>query len=282
MRERIRKINWKRGSGEFVAFAWIAPLICFLIIIICTYVRLSSSMRQITNALDAAGRSASVCTSKEDADLQAQLVAESSIMDPNISDIHIIVDYATGDTNWEAGVIFKVTITAKVETILYSFTPVFSGSHGEKTITKSMIYTVEGASYDSDDLFLLANIMWHEAGIGGYQGMLAVGTAVMNRVEHSTYYPNTIAENFYRPYQMYDCYSASTRAEVDLWIQHPEYIPQAAVDCARDCMAGSRTSVLMETRGTGHPCCSWHAANGFQNSHPNGVNIGGNWFHWYW
>ena len=282
--KKIREIDWTKGSGEFVSFAWIAPLICFLIIIICTFIKLSSGMHEITNALDAAGRSAAVCVNYDDAILQSQLVAESAITDPSIHDIQIDIDFPTGDTEWKPGLIIKVTISARVETVLYSFTPVFTGNKSDKRIVKSMIYTVEGASYDSDDLFLMANIMWHEAGVGGYQGMLAIGTAVMNRVENSTYYPNTIAENFYKPGQMYDCYLPSIQAEVNLWIQHPEFIPQEAVECARDVMAGTRTSVLMDTRGSGHPCYSWHTYgyDGFENSHPNGVNVGGNWFHWYW
>lgn len=272
----LKKINWKKGSGEFISFAVIAPVLCFLIIICCSFIKLGQCEHDITNALDAAGRSASVCTNKDDADHQAQLVAESAIMDPSISDIHVTVDYVTGDTEWKAGVIFKVTISAKISTVFYSYSPVFTADDGSKIIEKSMIYTVEGNSYDSSDLFLLADLLEHEAYPNDYQGMLAVGTVIMNRVD-SPRYPNTLQEVIYQSGQFEAVWIAP---EFQTHLNHPELIPQTAVDCARDLISGSRTGVLMEVRN-GHPCTA------FYTDLPSlrlsgGISIGGNWFHWHW
>ena len=55
----------------------------------------------------------------------------------------------------------------------------------------------EAASTSSDDASLLAAIIYCEAGNQSYEGMVAVGAVVMNRV-YSSSFPNSISEVIYQ------------------------------------------------------------------------------------
>ena len=133
----MKKINFRKGAGEYVAFSVIAPMVCVIVIMICAYIQLSVSIKDITNALSVASRSAAVCTSMEDAEKQALLVAEASISSHNISDIAIEIHYADGYSEWEKGSIIVVTIYADVKTVAPYIT---SG-----TRSKSMVVTIENS-----------------------------------------------------------------------------------------------------------------------------------------
>lgn len=128
-----KKIDFKKGSGEFLSFAVIAPMICIIFVIFCSLIQLFLSARQITDALIVSSRSVAVCTSMEDAELQAQLVAESAISSDNIT-FHVVVEYLEAGAEWRSGVQVKVTIYADVDTIH----AISSG-----TITKSTLVTIE-------------------------------------------------------------------------------------------------------------------------------------------
>ncbi|HCI83356.1 MAG TPA: cell wall hydrolase, partial [Lachnospiraceae bacterium] len=65
-----------------------------------------------------------------------------------------------------------------------------------------------GSYADYSDLDLLAAIIWCEAGNQPYDGMVAVGEVVMNRVASSSF-PNTIAEVLEQPGQ-FTPYSSGT------------------------------------------------------------------------
>ena len=56
----------------------------------------------------------------------------------------------------------------------------------------------EGAEYSDSTLKLLASIIFCEAGNQPYEGQVAVGAVVMNRVEHPSF-PNDIAGVIYQP-----------------------------------------------------------------------------------
>ena len=133
-----KKIQFNKGSGEFVAFSVVAPLILSIVIMICAYIQLTVAIREITNALSVSGRSAAVCTSFEDAEAQSLLVAQSAITDRNISNISIKIEYASGYTEWEKGSIILVTIYADVDTVAPFLT---SG-----TRSRTMVVTVEGGN----------------------------------------------------------------------------------------------------------------------------------------
>lgn len=59
---------------------------------------------------------------------------------------------------------------------------------------------VSNVDYTNDDRKLLANIIWCEAGDEPYEGQVAVGAVVMNRVS-STVFPNTISGVIYQKKQ---------------------------------------------------------------------------------
>ena len=61
-------------------------------------------------------------------------------------------------------------------------------------------YRVKGYEYTYDDLYLLAAVIYCEAGAEPYEGQLAVGNVVMNRV-HMDRYDDTLEEVVYAPYQ---------------------------------------------------------------------------------
>lgn len=61
----------------------------------------------------------------------------------------------------------------------------------DKKPTLDSRYYVKKASYTNKDVKLLASIIYCEAGCEGYQGQLAVGSVVLNRVE-SNLFPNSI------------------------------------------------------------------------------------------
>ncbi len=63
----------------------------------------------------------------------------------------------------------------------------------EETLRQSVL---EAAGATEDDLYLLANIIYCEAGCESYDGKVAVGSVVMNRVKDAGY-PNTIQEVVY-------------------------------------------------------------------------------------
>ncbi len=74
-----------------------------------------------------------------------------------------------------------------------------SAKTAKKTIKKksSTKKTTKKASYTKSDLRLMASIINCEAGAEGYQGKLAVGIVVMNRVS-SKAFPNTIKRVIYQ------------------------------------------------------------------------------------
>ena len=130
--EMERKINWRRGSGEFIAFALISFLISSIVLLLVAVLQFSSSLNDIMKALEASGRAAAVCTSFEDANRQVQRVAESASTDRNIRNIQATVEYATSNTDWESGTYLLVTVSADYQNLLFS-------GHNEK----SVLITVE-------------------------------------------------------------------------------------------------------------------------------------------
>lgn len=114
----MKKTNYlRKGSGEFLAFAMLAPLICSLVVILVAYVQLSVSLNELTKALSVASRSAVICKTLEDAESQGTLVAQSSIDSSNISDISVDIEFIGNNTEWKRGELVSITISADVETI---------------------------------------------------------------------------------------------------------------------------------------------------------------------
>lgn len=287
----------KKGSSEALAFAYVAPLICFLIIEACAYVNLNSNVHELLLALDSAGRGACICTNFDDAEDMAQMIAESSIHSTDISNIQVSIDYATADTDWQAGLLLRVTITADINSLSILFNPSFSTMQGYRTVSKTMIYTVEGANFDSNDLITVAAVIQHEDG-SSHSGMIACATALVNRKE-STAYPDTWNEILI-PSQFEDL------SGIYSLISNPNNISGEAYDCARIVLSGGKDSRLMNppnsvTHNQG-PCCSWNGnklstdtedswyCRKFVNGKPITTSnqsemcivIGNQYYHWQW
>ena len=66
----------------------------------------------------------------------------------------------------------------------------------------------ESAAVSTDDVTLLAALIYCEAGNQSYEGQVAVGAVVMNRV-YSSLFPNTISEVIYQSGQFTPAYSGA-------------------------------------------------------------------------
>lgn len=281
-------LKWfRKGSSEALSFAYIAPFICFLIIEACAYVSLNSNVHELILALDGAGRGAVICTNYDDAVARAQMIAESSIHSTDISNVQISIDYATADTEWQAGLLLRVTITADVNSLSIFFNPTFSTTQGYRTVSKTMIYTVEGVGIDADDLTVVAAVIQHENG-SSHSGMIACGTALLNRRD-STAYPDDWYEILTAPGQFEDYQGIINM------INNPSIISDEAYECARTVLSGGRDSRLMSPPNSlchnQGPCCSWYGGAWSvpegtwyisQNSSQATIVIGDQYYHWKW
>ncbi|MCR5149386.1 MAG: cell wall hydrolase [Eubacterium sp.] len=116
--------------------------------------------------------------------------------------------------------------------------------------------------YTDDELKLLAAIIEAEAGNVCYEGMIAVGSVVMNRVD-SPDFPDTIAGIIYAPYQFEP---AETGSLAIILAKNPANLSYMA---AEEVLNGTRNVPNLYFKA------KWYAEeNGI-----SGVNIGGNVFH---
>lgn len=124
-----KKKRWKSGNGEFIGFTIVAIIISALIILLAAFIQLSLATGSITKNITAISRAASVCTSMEDARIQAQNVAENILTDRSISQVSVDVEYAGNTTKWESGGYITVTVRCYIDTL----EPMTSG-YREKTV----------------------------------------------------------------------------------------------------------------------------------------------------
>lgn len=113
------------------------------------------------------------------------------------------------------------------------------------------------------DVALLAAILECEAGTN-YEGMLAVGTVIMNRVE-SPRFPNTIPEVVYQPGQFYPAGSSVLN---NMLAKGPSSI---AYSTAQEVIGGARHSSVAD-------CYFFYSDWYAKQQGVSGVNVGGNVF----
>ncbi|MDO5345130.1 MAG: cell wall hydrolase [Lachnospiraceae bacterium] len=103
-----------------------------------------------------------------------------------------------------------------------------------------------GSSVSSGDLDLMAAIIYCEAGNQSYEGMVAVGAVVMNRVASSSF-PNTISEVIYQSGQFTPASSGALASEL------ANGVPSACYDAASAALAGENPvgSALYFNAGSG-------------------------------
>lgn len=257
----MKKINLRKGAGEYIAFCVIAPLICSVVIMLCAFIQLSICIRELANATTVTGRSVSVCATMDDALIQSQRVAESAFSSENISNIRTTVEYATADNEWKTGVLVKVTVYADIDTVAPFIT--------DGTRKKTTIISIEGEAM-TDDVNLLAATIATESSPSNPEGMMAVGTIIMNRID-SPLYPNNLHDVIYQPMQFEVTWVS---ANFDNYVKNGA--PEEAITCARDILRGSRTPILEQ-----HNCTQFRThLPVYEHTFPNGIDIGGNWFFW--
>lgn len=110
----------------------------------------------------------------------------------------------------------------------------------------------------TSDVALFAAILQCEA--GGYDGMLAVATVIMNRVE-SSLYPNTLKEVIYQPGQFAPTWNGSLNRVLATGATATAYT------VAQDALAGARHSAVIN-------CYQFRSAS----TGVSGINVAGNVF----
>lgn len=119
----LKKIDLQKGSGEFISFAIVGVFICMLVVLMCSYIRLTIYSQKISNALMVSTRSAALCTSLEDAKEQAQRVAENSLSgETNFKNIKIDIEYVTNDHSWTSGNFIMITLYAGFPAVVPNIT----------------------------------------------------------------------------------------------------------------------------------------------------------------
>ena len=131
-----------------------------------------------------------------------------------------------------------------------------SSDNTEQTEAPAEDTSGSGSPAASSDLNLLAAVIYCEAGNQPYEGMVAVGAVVMNRV-YSSSFPNSISEVLYQGGQF-------TTAGMLEGVLANGSVPSSCYSAAQDALNGSDP-----TGG-----CLY-----FNTSHGSGVHIGAHWFY---
>ena len=98
---------------------------------------------------------------------------------------------------------------------------------------RSSQQTGGSSGYSSSDIALLANIISAEARGEPFEGQVAVGAVVLNRVEHPSF-PDTLAGVVYQP----GAFTAITDGQIN------EAVAESAKKAAREALAGSDPCLL--------------------------------------
>ena len=157
-----------------MAFVIVAPLICFLIIEICGCLQYIHAIRDINSTMDVVGRSASICKTKEDAEMQARIAALSATSNPDILSITTEIEYVDEENaEWTSGTLFVVRIYAEIKTVSLLFNPSaktdrITAEYERKNFIKEMIYTVEGNSRQSELRQQMVNYAMKFVGVSKY------------------------------------------------------------------------------------------------------------------
>ncbi len=115
----------------------------------------------------------------------------------------------------------------------------------------------EGVTYNSDDETLMASLIYCEAGNQPYEGMVAVGAVVENRVESSSF-PDTVSDVIYQSGQFTPAYNGMLDSALSTGVGDVYY------SAADDAMSG-----VDPTDGALY----------FNTSHGSGQQIGDHWFY---
>ena len=142
-------------------------------------------------------------------------------------------------------------------------TPTETEAHTETEIeTDPPVETEATTPTLTDEHYLLAYVIWHEAGNQPYEGMQAVGIVVMNRVRSGAF-PNDVYSVINQQNQFFPLSVATAKANYD-------WLPQGCKDAAAYALAGGTYAGNIDMSGMYFFCSG---ANSYGD-----IKIGGHYF----
>lgn len=124
----------------------------------------------------------------------------------------------------------ELAIEAQTEPVVETESIVETEPITETEVEETEPVTETPVATTSDDQYLLAYVIWHEAGNQPYEGMQAVGIVVMNRVRSSAF-PNTVYNVINQQNQFFPLSVATAKANYD-------WLPQGCKDAAAYALSG--------------------------------------------
>ena len=142
MRSRIKKINWKNGSGEILGFCAIIPGLFALMLVLIATIQIGITKQKMEYAAYSACRAAAVSSDETVAQAQASGVADEYLGSlGTINSVNTDIEVIDANGAWQKGHFVKCTITADVVTIMPAL---FGNINGQKST--SIIMMIENPS----------------------------------------------------------------------------------------------------------------------------------------
>lgn len=137
--KRIKKVDFRKGSGEILGFCAIIPALFALVLVLIAAIQLGITRQRMEYTAYSACRAAVVSSSKSVAETHASGIANDYLssygaIDPG----SILVNLEVIDTNpeWKKGHFVKCTLSADVQTIMPAM---FGSINGRKETTVIMM-----------------------------------------------------------------------------------------------------------------------------------------------
>ena len=126
----VKKMKWKKGSGEILGFCAIIPMLFIMFMVLISALQVGIAKQRMEYAAYSACRAAVVSSDNDTANAQANGVANEYLDSMNCID--------STDTSWVKGHFVECTLSADVQTILPFFT------NGTKSV--SIVMMIENPS----------------------------------------------------------------------------------------------------------------------------------------
>lgn len=127
--QRLKKINWKKGSSELIGFAMVIPLLAILMFTIINIMQLGLIRQTLEYTTYMSARAAVVCEDYNTALTQAETTAKMTLanstygVDPDQVQVHLEVVGGTSSTSgsgitWEKGALLKCQIAVPINQLM--------------------------------------------------------------------------------------------------------------------------------------------------------------------
>ena len=137
----VKKIKWKKGSGEILGFCAIVPMLFIMFMVLISALQVGIAKQRMEYAAYSACRAAVVSSDNDTANAQANGVANEYLDSMNCIDsgsVNVDLKVIDTDTSWVKGHFVECTLSADVQTILPFFT------NGTKSV--SIVMMIENPS----------------------------------------------------------------------------------------------------------------------------------------